>query len=168
LRGASHLRILIHRENPLPAEDIMRVRDWLGHKSSTLITVEPKTELDSAARLLIDRNIGGLPVLKTDGTAAGFISERDIVRALLRHGGSVASLRVADVMRPPPLCDANDSVEEVMRRMTVERLRHLMVSESGSIVGVISVGDIVKHRLEQLETETGVLRDYLAAQRASR
>jgi signal-transduction protein with cAMP-binding, CBS, and nucleotidyltransferase domain len=69
-------------------------------------------------------------------------------------------------MRPAATCEAGDGVVQVMRRMTAERLRHLVVRDGDEIAGVISVGDIVKDRLEQLETETGVLRDYVAAQRA--
>ena len=146
----------------------MRVRELLGRKGSSLITVEPTAELEAAARLLMDRHIGGLPVLDAAGAAIGFVSERDVVRAVLDHRGSVGRLRVADVMHAAPICDADDRLEDVMRRMTVERLRHLVVRDGSRIAGVISVGDIVKHRLEQLETETGVLRDYVAAQRASR
>jgi CBS domain-containing protein len=146
----------------------MRVRDLLGQKPASLITVESKANLDTAVRLLMSNNIGSLPVVASDGAPVGLISERDVVRAVQRHRGDVHEVRVQDIMREAPLCDANDSLEEVMRRMTAERLRHVIVRDDGRIVGVISVGDIVKHRLEQLETETGVLRDYVAAQRASR
>jgi predicted transcriptional regulator len=69
--------------------------------------------------------------------------------------------------RPVPVCSADDSLRDVMARMTRDRLRHLVVLDGDSVTSVISVGDLVKHRLEQLETETGVLRDYVAAYRAS-
>jgi CBS domain-containing protein len=146
----------------------MRVRDLLGHKVSSLITVEPKAELETAILLLVEHDIGGLPVLAPDGAAVGFLAERDVVRAVHKHQGAVHHLRVMDVMRPAPLCEGDDSLEHVMRMMTVKHLRHLAVRDNGRIIGVISIGDIVKHRLEQLETEAGVLRDYVAAQRASR
>lgn len=146
----------------------MRVRDLIGQRTAGLITVEPKTEVGTAIRLLFSNHIGGLPVLAANGTAVGFIAERDIVRAMYENLGPVRHLRVQDIMRPAPICDADDSVEEVMRRMTAERLRHLVVRDNGRVIGVISVGDMVKHRLGQLETETAVLRDYVAAQRASR
>ena len=146
----------------------MRVRDLLALKHSRVITVGSQEDLAAAIGLLMRQNIGGLPVLAPNGTAVGFVAERDIVRAVQEHRGEVHHLRVLDVMRPPPICEGDDTLEQVMRRMTREHLRHLVVRDSGKIVGVISVGDIVKHRLEQLETETGVLRDYVAGQRATR
>ena len=100
------------------------------------------------------------------GAVVGFLAEREVVRAVYEHRGSVHDLRVEHVMRPAPLCDPDDSIEETMRRMTTERLRHLVVRENGRVVGVLSVGDLVKHRLQQLEIEGGVLRDYVAGQRA--
>ena len=145
----------------------MQVRDLLERKASSLITVEPKTELRKAIRLLIHNQIGGLPVLGHNGAPVGLLAERDVVRAVYEHDGSIDQLRVEDVMRPAPICDARDSLSDAMHRMTARRLRHLIVRDGEQIVGVISVGDIVKHRLEQLETETGVLRDYVAAQRAA-
>lgn len=146
----------------------MRVRELLSSKPSKVITVEPGTHLGTAIGLLMDHGIGGLPVVADDKTAVGFLSERDIVAVVHESPGSVHDMRVKEVMRPIPACTADDSLEEVMARMTRQRLRHLVVQDGGRIVGVISVGDLVKHRLEQLETETGVLRDYVAAQRAMR
>jgi CBS domain-containing protein len=134
----------------------VRVRDLLERKPARVYTVEPSAHVDIA----ISQMMG------PDGKLVGFVSERDIVRAVRLHAGTFYELRVHDVMRPAATCDANDRVMEVMRRMTAERLRHLVVRDDDDIVGVISVGDIVKDRLEQLETETGVLRDYVAAQRA--
>jgi CBS domain-containing protein len=121
-----------------------------------------------AVRLLVAHNIGGLPVVSANGALIGFIAERDVVRVVHENPGAIQHLPVAVIMRPAPFCDADDALEEVMRRMTRERLRHLVVRDNGRAIGVISVGDIVKQRLEQLETETSVLRDYVAAQRASR
>jgi len=146
----------------------MRVRDLLRHKPPTLITVQPKDELNTAVHMLIAHNIGGLPVLAADGAVVGFVSERDVVQAVYDRRGAIEHVRVQDAMRPAPACEADDFVEDVMRRMTIQRQRHLIVRDAGRLVGVLSVGDIVKFRLEQLETETGVLRDYVAAQRAAR
>jgi len=81
--------------------------------------------------------------------------------------GPIRNMLVQEVMRPVPYCDADDTVEQAMKQMTSQRLRHLVVRDNGKIIGVISVGDMVKYRLEQLESETAVLRDYVAAQRAS-
>ena len=103
------------------------------------------------------------------GGLAGFLSERDVVAAVDRSPLGVRHLRVEQCMqRPAPTCRSEDSLPEVMARMTRERLRHLVVVQGTAIAGVLSVGDLVKYRLEQLEMETGVLRDYVAAQRAGR
>jgi len=146
----------------------MRVRDLLKGKPSSLIAVEPKTDLVTAVGLLTEHNIGGLPVVVPGGRTVGFVAEREIVLALGHHGDAVRHLKVDEVMRPASICTIDDTVEAVMSRMTRQRLRHLVVEEDDLTVGVISVGDLVKHRLDQLETETGVLRDYVAAQRAHR
>ncbi len=144
----------------------MRVRDLLARKPSKLITIEPDAHIGTAIALLMAHNVGGLPVMDPRGNLLGYIVERDIVRAVRLHGGTFHDLRVNQIMEPAPVCDADASIEEVMLRMTMERLRHLVVRDGGRIVGVISVGDIVRHRLEELETERGVLRDYVAAHRA--
>lgn len=146
----------------------MRVRDLLARKPSNVLAVEPRTELSAAVRLLLEHNVGGLAVTAPGGRPVGFLAERDIVGAVDRFAGSVAHVRVDEIMRAAPLCAADDLLEDVMRRMTGQRQRHLIVMEQERIAGVVSVGDLVKHRLEQLETETGVLRDYVAAQRATR
>lgn len=144
----------------------MKVRDLLERKPEKVYAVEPSAHVDVAISQMMAHDVGGLPVVHPDGRLVGFVSERDIVRAVRLHAGTFYELRVQDVMRPAATCEASDRVLDVMRRMTAERLRHLVVRDEDEIVGVISVGDIVKDRLEQLETETGVLRDYVAAQRA--
>jgi CBS domain-containing protein len=133
-----------------------------------MVAVEPKAELEAAVRLLVEKNIGGLSVVAPNGKLVGFLAERDVARAVHEHRGNVRHLLVENVMRPAPTCEGDDSLDDVMRRMTNQRLRHLVVQDDGRIIGVISVGDIVKQRLGQLETEAGVLRDYVTAQRASR
>lgn len=143
----------------------MRVRDLLAAKGGSLISVGPKTELGEVSERLIQHNIGGVPVISASGELLGFLSERDIVRAMVRHHGYVQHLRAEDAMQPPPVCDADDSLEEVMHRMSGHRHRHLVVQYKGAIAGVISVGDLLHQRAEQLQTEAGVLRDYLAGQR---
>jgi CBS domain-containing protein len=134
-----------------------------------VITVPAGSEVRTAVRLIMDQGIGGLPVVSAAGAVVGFIAERDIVAALHRKAAGVVGLTVDEIMRrPAPMCTGDDPLDQVMARMTRERLRHLVVLEDGALSGVISVGDLVRHRLEQLETEAGVLRDYVAAQRASR
>jgi len=145
----------------------MAVSTLLRAKPAKVITIREDQDLAQAAHLLMKHGIGGLPVVDDSGSPVGFLSERDVVRAFETAPHGIRALPVREVMRrPPPTCRADDALQKVMGRMTRERLRHLVVTDGGDIVGVISVGDLVKHRLEQLETETGVLRDYVAAQRA--
>lgn len=147
----------------------MAVRDLLRKKPPQVITIGSNATVGSAARLLLEHRIGGLPVLTDHGRLLGFISERDVVRAVDQSPGGVHPLPVHAIMRnPPPICAAGDSLQQAMTRMTRDRLRHLVVLEGEELLGVISVGDLVKDRLEQLETEAAVLRDYVAAQRAVR
>jgi CBS domain-containing protein len=145
----------------------MRVRDLLRHKDSRVVTVTPGADVAAAVRLMMAHGVGGLPVVAADGSASGFVAERDIVRALGEHDHGTAGVTLERIMQKPATCSPDDPLQDVMARMTRHRLRHLVVTEGGKPTAVISVGDLVKHRLEQLETETGVLRDYVAAQRAS-
>jgi CBS domain-containing protein len=139
----------------------------LRSKPKQVFTIPSSARLGEAADLLTKHNIGGVPIVGADGRLTGFLSEKDVVRAVAEHASEVRSLPVAKVMRSPaPTCRADDQLQAVMARMTRERIRHLVVEGDEGILGVISVGDLVKNRLEQLETETGVLRDYVAAQRA--
>jgi CBS domain-containing protein len=147
----------------------MRVRELLRKKPLGAISVEATANVAAAARLLMEHGIGGLPVVGADSALVGFLSEREVVDAVDRHASDVRDVRVLSVMRrPAPVCSADDPIQEVMERMTRERLRHLVALDEHRIAGVISVGDLVKHRLEELETEAGVLRDYVAGQRAVR
>ena len=148
---------------------MMSVRDLLKKKPARLFTVEPTADVARAARLLVEHEIGGLPVVEQDGTLRGFVSEREIVAALDEHHRYATDQTVSSIMRQPaPVCSGSDPIPDVMRRMTRERLRHLVVQDGGRVVAVISIGDLVKFRLEELQVEAGVLRDYVAAQRATR
>ena len=154
----------------------MSVRELLKKKPEGVVTVESTATVARAAELLMDRGIGGLPVIELPGSSlVGFVSERDIVEAVDRRSQEVLSESVEDLpvtsvmTKPAPSCRAEDGIPDVMARMTRERLRHLVVvGDDDEIVGVISVGDLVKDRLEQLQTEAGVLRDYVAGQRAKK
>ena len=145
----------------------MRVREILAKKPTSVITIDASAELNTAVRLMMHNGIGGLPVVARGTTPIGLIAERDVVDALDRYDGPIGHLRVEGVMRPLPACAPDDSLADVMARMTRQHLRHLVVLEQGQLVGIISVGDLVRHRMEQLETEAGVLRDYVAAHRAA-
>ena len=145
----------------------MRVRELLHRKSAQVITITPSTSLGEAARLFLEHRIGGVPVVTKEGELVGFVAEREFVTAVDQTNASIRRREVEIFMRSPaPTCAADDSLQDVMTRMTNHRLRHLVVIDEGRIAGVISVGDLVKFRLDELETETGVLRDYVAAHRA--
>lgn len=148
----------------------MRVQDVLkGKRDSEVISIGSADDVATAARLLMDHRIGGLPVVEPGGGVVGFLSERDVVRALDGRGGEIRQLPVTEVMaRPAPACSVDDLLREVMSRMTGQRLRHLVVMDDGEMAGIISVGDLVKHRMQELETEAGVLRDVVVGLRARR
>jgi CBS domain-containing protein len=146
----------------------MRIGELLKKKTSHVVTVQARSDIAHAVELMLDHNIGGLPVVDDNEALVGFVAERDLLSALHLDPATDEGARLEQVMRKPaPVCSPDDSIQEAMGRMTRQRLRHLVVVEGRRIAGVISVGDIVKNRLEQLETETGVLRDVVAAQRAA-
>ena len=145
----------------------MQVRELLRRGRSDVITVPPTAPVELALQRMIDHNVGGLPVVDETGRLVGFVGERTVVEAVLKQRSDIRALPVASLMQRPPTCAADESVQRLMSRMTRERVRQFVVVEDDRVVGIISVGDIVKRRLDELEMETGVLRDYVAAQRAT-
>lgn len=145
----------------------MRVRELIEQKGRPeVITITPAADIATAAQRLMQHTIGGLPVVENE-RLVGFLAERDIVRSVHLHVGGVRDLKVRDTMRSPaPTCSIDDPVRMVAARMNTERLRHLVVLDGAEIAGVLSIGDIVRRRVEELEVEAGVLRDYVVAQRA--
>ncbi len=146
----------------------MRVRDIIERKKGAdVVTIPENADVSMATGILLGHHVGGLVVLEGSGQLKGFLAERDVVRAINRSGETAGRTKVRDVMqRPAPTCTVDDPLDQVMARMNRERLRHLVVTDGGRVVGVLSIGDLVKQRLTELETETGVLRDYVTAQRA--
>jgi CBS domain-containing protein len=140
----------------------MTVKTILGHKSRDVVTIQPTATLAEAARLLAERRIGAVLVLGIEGRVAGILSERDIVRALAERGGAVLDERVDHVMtRKVFTCSENDTVAQVMEQMTAGKFRHVPVTEEGLLIGIISIGDVVKHRLHEIESESEALREYI-------
>jgi CBS domain-containing protein len=139
----------------------MHVAAILSAKGATVEVVGPETPLTVAVHRMVSRGIGSLVVVGADDQLLGVLGERDVVRAIDRHGDRFPRLRVRDVVSAGVVasCTVADDLAEVMRRMTVTRQRHLPVLDGTSIVGIISIGDVVKHRLDELELETHVLRD---------
>ena len=141
--------------------DVARILENKGHQ---VMTSPPGASIAEVARRLNEAAIGAVVVQDEDGGIVGILSERDIVRALVDFGADLPDLRVAALMtRAVQTCAPGDKVHEIMRRMTESRIRHVPVIENGVLSGIISIGDIVKHRLEELEAESHALRDYIAS-----
>lgn len=140
----------------------MTIKAILSAKGGDLVSIEPTATVDSAVRMLAKHNIGALLVLGTDRRVIGILSERDIVRVLAEQGPEVLSKPLARVMtRKVFTCNQNETVGTIMERMTNGRFRHVPVIEQDQVVGVISIGDVVKHRLHEMEQESAALRDYI-------
>lgn len=141
----------------------MTVRSILDGKGRDVVTISPLDTLGDAARLLAQKSIGAVIVTDGAGGVAGILSERDIVRAFASGGAASAQGRVSEHMTAKVItCVESISVDEVMRVMTTNRFRHLPVVEDGRLVGVVSIGDVVKRRLADIENEHQALRDYIA------
>ena len=141
----------------------MKVEVVLAAKGREVASINPSATLATVAQRLRLEGIGSLVVLE-DGKLAGMISERDVVHAFAAHRAEATETKVADVMaRDLVTCRPDDSLTRVLGLMTRHRVRHLPVIEGGRLVGLISIGDAVKHRLDELELEAAVLRDaYIA------
>ena len=140
----------------------MKVAAMLALKGGKVTTTRPDAQIATVIRILKLENIGALVVTEEAGNIAGIISERDIVRALVDHGGALRETRVSELMtRTVKTTTPDANIKDVMSEMTRSRVRHLPVVEDGRLIGIVSIGDVVKNRLEELETETSVLRDYI-------
>ncbi len=138
----------------------MNVAAILSAKGNTVEVVGPDAPVTVAVHRMATRNIGSLVVVGPDDQLVGVVGERDIVRAVEHHQARFQELRVRDIVNSSvATCTVTDDLAEVMRRMTATRSRHMPVLEGAQVVGLISIGDVVKHRLGELELETHVLRD---------
>jgi CBS domain-containing protein len=141
----------------------MTVRAILSRKGRDVSTIAPTATLTEAVQLLAERRIGAVVVTGPDSRVAGILSERDIVRALSARGPSALDDNVAALMtRKVMTCTEADTVAALMERMTAGKFRHLPVVEQGQLTGIISIGDVVKLRVEEIEGETNALREYIA------
>jgi CBS domain-containing protein len=140
----------------------MTVKTILSHKGRNVITIEPTATLDTAVATLARQRIGALVVLGADQRVIGIVSERDVVRALSEQGDAALNSPLAQVMtRDVIICSETDTISDIMERMTTGKFRHIPVVEHGRLVGIISIGDVVKHRLNEMEAESNALRDYI-------
>jgi CBS domain-containing protein len=141
----------------------MTVEAILKRKGRQVVTIAPEVSVAAAARRLNHDHIGALVVIQ-EGQAAGIISERDIIAAIARDGPVALERRVGDVMTWPVVtCTRSQPIKEIMAIMTRQRIRHIPVVEDGRLLGIVSIGDVVKHRLGELEMEAGVLHDLMIA-----
>jgi CBS domain-containing protein len=139
----------------------MTVRAILDSKGHQIESVEPDAKLSAAIKILSDRKIGALLVM-SKGRIDGILSERDIVRVLGERGAKVVDEPVSAVMtRKVVSCRQADTVAGIMEMMTLGKFRHLPVIEEGIVVGLISIGDVVKWRVREYETEQEALREYI-------
>ncbi len=143
----------------------MKVRDILKTKGGSVATTRVDAAISTVVRRLRLEGIGALVVSEDDAQVIGIISERDIVIGLADEGVELLEKRVIDLMSTPvKTCSLEAKIKDVMAIMTRSRVRHLPVVEDGRLVGIISIGDVVKNRLEEVELEAGVLRDaYIAS-----
>jgi CBS domain-containing protein len=140
----------------------MTVNDILSQKGNQVLTIEPAATLATAVQMLAQRRIGALVVTGADHRIVGIISERDIVRVLGEKGTVVLGAPVAEVMtRKVVTCARNETIAEIMERMTGGKFRHVPVVEHGRLLGIVSIGDVVKARLSELEYEQDALREYI-------
>ncbi len=142
----------------------MPVSQILGVKGRDVVTASPHESLHQAAQKLAKHRIGAVVILDAKGGIAGIISERDIVRALAEHGAQALSQPVSAIMsKTVRTCKDGDSEAELMALMTTYRIRHLPVVEDGKLAGMISIGDIVKFRIESVEREAEEMKTYISS-----
>ncbi|GBQ20535.1 putative cystathionine-beta-synthase O [Acetobacter estunensis NRIC 0472] len=134
----------------------------LAQKGSTVITVRADDPVVSVASTLAQHNIGGAPVLGPDEHLIGMVSEKGIVHALSQRGADISTLTAKDIMtKDIPTATPDDSIYDIACRMTYSRNRHIPVLENGKLVGLVSIGDIVKLRAENAEQESRELQNYV-------
>ena len=140
----------------------MNVESILKSKGSSVVTIAPDETVARALSILEAHEIGALVVSADRVRVEGILSERDIVRGLALRGPGLLEVKVSEVMTPEVyVCEPGDTVAELMSQMTQRRIRHLPVVVSGQLQGIVSIGDVVKHRVGEIESETEALREYI-------
>lgn len=144
----------------------MKVQEILAHKGSKVVTIRPDATISTAVHRMALERIGALVVSEDGSTIAGILSERDLIQGLAEDGGAILApdRHVRDLMtKGVRTCRPDDAVKAVMAEMTRHRFRHMPVVEAGRLVGLVSIGDVVKTRLDEMELETVMLREaYIA------
>ncbi|MFC7053781.1 CBS domain-containing protein [Hansschlegelia quercus] len=141
----------------------MRVKAILSSKGSSVVTVTPETLVSDVVRTLAEKSIGAVVVDDSAGGVAGILTERDVVRALASHGcGALDEPASAFMTREVVTAGFEDTVDEIMDRMTRGKFRHVPIMDGDRLAGMISIGDVVKYRMDQIEAEASAMRDYIA------
>jgi CBS domain-containing protein len=139
----------------------MKIADILKNKGSAVETVGPTTTVAALLAVLSDRNIGAVVVIGPPGVV-GIVSERDVVRRLHNHGAEVLTMTVGEIMTSKVVvCKPEDHADELAQTMTARRIRHMPVCEGSELVGIVSIGDVVKSRIEELEEDREHLEAYI-------
>lgn len=142
----------------------MKVINILQSKGVDVFAVTPGMTLKDAVDVLGEKNIGAVVVKDGAGKVTGILSERDVVRRIRTDGPGVLSKTVADCMTPSPItCGPDATLDEILAKMTDKRIRHLPVIDGGKLIGVISIGDVVKRKIDNAEREAAELRQYIAS-----
>ncbi len=141
-----------------------KVSAVLEQKGYNVLTIDPRQTVASLATLLTANRIGAVPVVDEQGGLIGIISERDVVHGIAEYGEAVTSLPVERLMtREVKTCSPEDAVVELMEVMTLQRIRHLPVLRDGTLHGIVSIGDVVKQRLHEAQSELEALRSYICS-----
>ncbi|MFI5587023.1 CBS domain-containing protein [Amycolatopsis sp. NPDC051758] len=141
----------------------MRIADLLRKKGSAVATVTPETTVTTLLAGLAENNVGAMVVVAPDGSIAGIVSERDVVRRLNEHGPGLLDGPVSEIMtKLVASCGPDDSVDQLSVLMTERRIRHVPVLANGRLAGIISIGDVVKNRMEELEKSQEQLEAYIS------
>lgn len=144
----------------------MTVRAILKNKGAAVVTAVPGETLHRIAQLIAEYRIGAVLILDKEGRPGGIVSERDIVNALSAYGAGALAMTAAETMtRNPVTCRPDNTPDEILAVMTNSRVRHLPVMDDGQMVGIVSIGDVVKRKLDDAAAEVGLLRDYVMAGR---
>ena len=139
----------------------MTIARLIGGRDQRIVHCSPKETVREAASRLAEHRIGAMPVVD-NGAVIGIFSERDLLYCISRHGASALDLLIEAVMTAPPITASPDStVCDALEVMTLRRIRHLPVLDAGELVAFVSIGDLVKHRLELIEHEAEAMRDYI-------
>jgi len=139
-----------------------KVSSVLTHKGHEVVTVAPQQTVAWVVKVLAQNRIGAVPVISEEGQLIGIISERDIIRGISEHADAVLTLPAEQLMtRDVKTCSSEDQLVDLMEVMTLQRIRHLPVIENGALHGIVSIGDVVKQRLEEVQSEAEELRRYI-------